>query len=283
MADSSSSATDSRLVISQAIFDSTRCLANCPNFREDWIPEALRLVNQWGTLPAGCECPEALFAYPFAEEYNAVVTVAGPPTFSNVRFRFLILSRALYEYIHNPFQVAEQYVPHWYSGSSLPPLEWDLDLIPPRTVAELDAVLKRGYGPLLLGGTQVLVDAGKLALQRSAPEPKLVQDIWMLLPDAVRRIVRPATFACSMELDFDLVILPSLPDPLPPGYLKEDQAAEYPPSRYEISLQVAVESGDQREVSRLLARRTTKQMIRFMLWILLGMALLAIAAKVLMP
>jgi hypothetical protein len=53
-------------------------------------------------------------------------------------------------------------------------------------------------------------------------------------------------------------------------YITEEQALDYPEGKYEFSLQYAVEHGDQRELDRLLGRRSSKQVLRLALFVLFG-------------
>jgi len=53
------------------------------------------------------------------------------------------------------------------------------------------------------------------------------------------------------------------------GYLTEEQAADYPQGRYELSLQTAAEAGDQGELDALFARRSRAQTWRLG-WLLLA-------------
>src|SRR5262249_17831523 len=124
------------------------------------------------------------------------------------------------------------------------------------------------------GAAQTLVDGGRIVLERPEPQEKLFRDLWALLPDSVRRSIWPATFAFSNDLGFDMFALPALPPGGLPGYLGEEQARDYPSSRYERALQAAVEEGDQPALDRLLARKSMNEMIRLAL-ILIGLSLAA--------
>ena len=105
--------------------------------------------------------------------------------------------------------------------------------------------LANAESPALLGGAQILVDGGKVVFVRRAPDPGLIRGLWTLLPSRTRSELWPATFAYSNALRFDAVVVPR------PGiedftsYTTEEQAADYPAGRYELSLQTAAESGDQ--------------------------------------
>src|SRR5690606_2749966 len=127
----------------------------------------------------------------------------------------------------------------WSAARDLPAVEWPSPPPRPRAVEDLRRVLREGEGPLLLGAAQLLVDGGKLALQRAAPDPKVVRDLWALLPYSTRCEVRPATFAFSDRLGCDLMILPEVPQQEIGGYMTEEQALDYPDSRYERNLQIA--------------------------------------------
>src|SRR5262249_49338633 len=64
-------------------------------------------------------------------------------------------------------------------------------------------------------------------------------------------------------------------------YVREEQAGDYPEGRYELALQVAAEAGDQRDLDALFARRSSAQMLRLCVLLLIVMALLAVAMNVL--
>jgi len=125
----------------------------------------------------------------------------------------------------------------------------------------------------------VLVDGGRVVLERSAPAEELLRGLWQLLPDRSRAELWPASFAFAADLGFDAVVLPVLP-PDPSGVRHtEDGLRDYPQSPYELALQVAVEGGDQRELDHLFARRTGGDTIRLALAIIGGATLLALLSK----
>lgn len=247
------------LSIAQALFDGETPIARSADFLTEWENLAATMCAQFGPLPPEVICPEALFAKPFASKYVAVVQVAGPPAYSSLRFRFLILNKELFNLLSDPFAIAEKFPPNWDMRGSLPELDWPPEPLPKRTIAQLDHILKHGDGPFLLGASQTLVDGGKILLQRDAPDNKLLRDLWNLLPDSTRRNLWPATYAFSNALGFDAVVMPAVPERGLPGYLTEDQTRDYPESRYERDLQAAVESNDQRMLDRLLARRSSTE------------------------
>ena len=72
---------------------------------------------------------------------------------------------------------------------------------------------------------------------------------------------------------YHFAVLPGVPDvSRSPAVLTEDSARDYPQSRYELNLQIAIESGDRAALRRLLARRTVDDAIRLALY-MLGFAL----------
>ena len=123
------------------------------------------------------------------------------------------------------------------------------------------------------------MDSGRIALVREQPDPKLCRDVWSLLPDSTRRQTWPATFAYATRLGFGFVALPHVPDGGIPGYLTEDQARDYPESRYERELQVAVEHNDQRTVDRLFARRSSAETLRLAIWMVVAAVVAAVGLR----
>jgi hypothetical protein len=249
------------LSIEQALFEGDAVRARSGKFADAWLPPAVALCKGFGS-PPDSSCPQALFARPFGPSLVAIVQVLWP------RFRVLVLGRELYRQLHDPFAIAERFPPDWEARGSLPDLAWPPEPLPRRTVAMLDAILKHGDGPFLLGASQTVVDGGKIVLQRPVPDEKLFRDLWATLPDSVRRSIWPATFAFGNELGFDLLAMPAIPEGGLTGYLDENQARDYPDSRYERHLQVAIESNDQPMLDKLLARKTTSEMIRLALIII---------------
>ena len=133
----------------------------------------------------------------------------------------------------------------------------------------------------LLGGTQVLVDGGRVFFKRSAPDPNLIQGLWTLLPNSTRNRLWPASFAFENHLQFDAVVLPRLEAGDLEGYTSEEQAIDYPEGRYELSLQIAAESGDQQELDSLLNRRSVGETWRLGLYLLaLMIGLVAVSSVV---
>jgi hypothetical protein len=261
--------------IAQVLVGDGRVLAQSDDFDPECQPDVEHVIDAF-ELPAGMSAPDSLFAIPIARRHVAVVSVSGR------RFRFLVLSRRLYNVIPDPFAITDHFPPNWEATGTLPAIEWPEELLLRRTVAQLDAIFKHGDGPFLLGACQTLVDSGRIALQRDQPEARLFHDLWALLPDSTRRQTWPATFAYSTRLGFGLVVLPSIPAGGIPAYLNEEQTRDYPESRYERELQVAVEHNDQRTIDRLMARRSSAETLRLALFIVLGAVVLSVATRILM-
>ncbi len=249
----------------------------------DPFPDALNaavldVATRFGARPPGVSVPAAVFATPLLRSHVAVVQLADRPG-NTLGFRFLVLPRRLYEAIGDPFLIADRFRPDWSARGPLPPLSWPPDPLPPRTVAEVAAVLKDGDGPFLLGATQGMLDGVRVVLVRPAPDDSIARSLWKLLPTRSRGELWPATFAFNRELGFHLAVLPAVPAPLPPGTVNEEQAKDYPQGRYELALQIAAEDGDQRELDRLFARRTSRDTLRLAVLILVGAMLAAVASK----
>jgi hypothetical protein len=245
-------------------------------------PEAERIAVLFGSPPAGVACPLAHLAIPFGKKHVAVVQVADRPD-GPLAFRFLVLARELYRHLGDPFAIADRYPPNWTASGALPELEWPMEVLPRRTVEQVQNILKTGDTGLLLGSTQVLVDGGRVAIERPAPAEDFVRGLWQLLPDRTRIDLWPASFAFSDELGFHAVAMPKV-ERDPSGIRHtEDGLRDYPSSSYELSLQIAAEAGDQRELDRLFARRTSADTMRLGLGIIAGALILAAVAKFLLP
>lgn len=238
-------------------------------------PEAERVAVLFGARPAGVACPLAHFACPFGKTHVAVVCVEDQSG-GALGFRFLVLSRELYKHLGDPFAIADRYPPDWTTTGRLDDLAWPMAVLPERTLEQLDAILKTGDTPLILGAVQALVDGNRVLLRRNAPA-QLIRDLWQLLPDRMRCDVWPATFAFSDELGFHAAAGPTLPTARRGvQVLVEEAIRDYPASSYELALQVAIESGDRAALRKLLARRTADDTIRLGLYIL-AFALVAAA------
>lgn len=284
-------------------------LAQSPGFQDAWLPELQQLAQDFGDRPEGVRCPRAVFAKPLGKQQVTVVQVGDQPGDDGtpaLGFHALLLARADYvRYFGDPFFLAEQFPPTWHLTGPLPELSLAADAQPRRTVAMVQRVLQRvkasalpegidpedeeamakyavanAESPALLGGVQVLVDGGKLVFERSEPDHALLSGLWMLLPNATRGALWPATFAFGNALQFDAVVVPRLERvdrSKYPGYTSEEQAADYPQGRYELALQTAAESGEQNELEMLFARRSWNDTWRLAVQLLVVILVLAIA------
>ncbi len=267
-----------------------RLLARSPGFLDEWLPEAQRLCTAFGERPAGLACPACIFAQPFGKQHVAIVQVAdqgiddrGWPV--AIGFHLLVLPRGDYTSLEgDPFVVADRFAPPWQVRGELPALSLPPEPPPRRTVEQVQKVLKRVEdGPNLLGGSQVMVDGGRLVFERPAPDTELMRSLWMLLPTSTRCRLWPASFAFSNVLGFDALVVPHAHGEHYAGYLSEQQAGDYPEGRYELNLQIAAEAGDQRGLDALLARRSRAETWRLGL-ILLGLVVgLTLLARWLIP
>jgi hypothetical protein len=129
---------------------------------------------------------------------------------------------------------------------------------------------------MLLGSAQVLVDGGRLVFERNAPDARLLRDLWSLLPTATRTDLWPASFAFSNGLRFHVLALPTATGPDSLGAVTEAQAGDYPEGRYELALQLAVESDDQADLDALFARRSRAQVLRMGVALLLAFIISAL-------
>lgn len=280
-----------------------------PGFADEWLPEAERIVVGFGVRPAGAACPLAVFALPLTERHIAVVRVADrtDSVERTLAFHFVVVERAAYErYAGDPFQLARQLPATWEADGPMPALAWSAEPLPPRTVEDVQQVLRRvkasalrededpespdfertdhnSESPALLGGVQVLVDGGKLIFARPHGDLALVEGLWTLLPATTRSRRWPASFAFSNDLGFDVVVMPRVPEAQVEGYTTEEQATNYPQGSYELALQTAAESGSQRELDAVFQRRNSSEVLRMALALLIGMMLLVIGSRWFVP
>src|SRR5262245_3333134 len=99
--------------IAQVLVGDGRVLAQSDDFVPECQPDVEHVIDAF-ELPAGTSAPDSLFAIPFARRQVAVVSVSGR------RFRFLILSRRLYNVIPNPFAIVDRFPPNWEATGTLP-------------------------------------------------------------------------------------------------------------------------------------------------------------------
>jgi hypothetical protein len=276
-----------------------------PGFEDDWLPGVERLLVGFGVRTPGVACPAAVFAQPLGVLHVAVIKVADRPDGSGLLYHVLVCRRPDYErFLGNPFALARQVVATREGDGPLPTLTMPHRPPPPRTVVQVQSVLRRvkagalkenedpehpdfqrttdnSESPALLGGVQVLVEGGKLVFERPAPDPDLVEGLWTLLPQSTRARLWPASFAFGNALGFDVLVVPRLYAADYEGYTSEDQAADYPAGHYETALQVAAETGNERDLDALLNRRSGGETVRLGWTLLVAVALLALAPRLL--
>lgn len=291
------------IVIEQALYHRTdgeepQLVAKSAGCQEEWLAEAARLVLAFGDRPVGVQCPEAVFAYPLTSDLVAVVSVADQHD-GTIGFRLLIVPRSAYEqFFGNPFDLARRLPADWQARDNVGALTLPAQAPAPPRVQEVQSVLQRvkssaradaepmvrtvanSESPALLGGVQVLVDGGRVVFER--PEPTgVVPALWTLLPASTRATLWPASFAFSNQLGFDALVVPRARGPEYDDYTTEDQAADYPPGRYELALQTAAEAGDQRHLDQLFGRRSWAETWRLGITLLIALMLLSLASRVL--
>ena len=255
-----------------------RIVAATPEFPFAWEEAAKLMVVRYGAPSADSPMSAAIFALPFGVGSIAVVQVAGLPS-GVLGFRFLILGKPLYEALGAPFAIADRFPPDWASRGELPMLAWPAEPLPHRTVTALQELMKTGDGPFLLGGAQALLDGTRICLKHGDSTESALRTIWQLLPARTQCTLWPATLCFNDELGFDIWAMPEPPEKLPAGCITEEQAKDYKEGRYELALQSAIESGDQRELDRLFARRTSSEMLRLALLMVGGALLIGIGVK----
>jgi hypothetical protein len=273
-------------MIEQAVYGSQgaggyRFQAVSPGFRDEWRAEAEKLCTGFGERPPGVRCPGCVFARPLDSGHVAVVQAADQGADDTGRpgalgFRLLVLPAGLYRDLGaDPFLVADHFPPPWGAGGELPALEWTAGTPPPRTVVQLRPVLEAPHVATLLGGVQALLDGGRLVFERPEPDERLVRGLWSLLPDGDRAELWPASFAFSNAHRFHLLVVPRANGPEYEHYIPEEQAGDYPEGRYERALEVAVMTGNQRDLDALLARRSRAKTLKLLLALLAACVVVA--------
>lgn len=271
-------------MIEQAIYGTAspggyQFLARSPGFSEDWLAEAQQLCTGFGERPTGVACDHAIFARPLGKRHVAVVQVAdqgrddaGRP--GALSFYLVVLPRTLYGQLEgDPFRIAEHFPPPWRERGILSTLEWTAGPPPWRTVEEIQKVLNVPNSATLLGGVQTLIDGGRLAFERNEPDTPLVRSLWALLPVSNRCELWPASYAFGNGHGFHVVVVPRIAGPDYEGYVFEEQAGDYPEGRYELALQLAAETGNQRDLHALFTRRSRAQTLRLAIYLLLAFML----------
>lgn len=281
-------------------------VARSAGFADDWVEDAKDLAIGFGERIGGMRCPLTVFAKPLTPDHVAVVRVKDDadgkyPT--GLRFHFLVVEQSVYEdSIRDPFMLAERIEPAWQGEGTLPAVTIAADAFLPRTVAQVQAVLKRvkaaalregedpeapdfvrtaenSESPALLGGAQILVDGGRLLFERPHGDLALVAGLWLLLPEMTRCRLWPTSFAFGDDLDFDVLVMPRLREDILERYTTEEQAEYYPAGQYEMALQVAAESGNQRDLDAVFLRRDSRQTIRLAVIVLAIVSALVVLSR----
>jgi len=264
-----------------------RLLARSPGFLDEWQTEAERLCAGFGERPAGVACPGCVFARPFGKSHVALVRAADQGQDAQGRpgplgFHVVVLPADLYGYLGgDPFYLAERIPSPWSARDALTPITCPEPPPERRTVAEVRKVLDVPNSATLLGGTQALLDGGKVVFERSAPDEALLRSLWTLLPTSTRKELWPASFAFGNALGFNVLVMPRLDPAMFATYIHEEKAGDYPEGRYELALQTAAEAGNQNELDALFSRRSYREMKRLGLF-LLAIVLFGVLLSVLM-
>src|SRR5262245_2847174 len=141
------------IVVEQAVLhrtrDGARWLARSAGVLDAWQAGAERVASGLGARRESVACPGAVFARPLGPEHVAVVQVAdqgadeaGRP--AALGFHVLVVPREAYTALWgDPFPLADRVPPPWHARGTLPAAAWPAEPLPPRTVAEVQQVLKR--------------------------------------------------------------------------------------------------------------------------------------------
>jgi hypothetical protein len=298
------------IILEQALFhrpdrDEPRLIARSAGVDDLWLPEAEALVLGFGNRVNGLRCPLTVFAKPLTKNQIAIVRVKDdrPELSTGLQFHFLIVERKAYEgWIRDPFMLAEKIEPTWDAKDALPALAIPEEAFSPRTLGQVQAVLRRikaaalhegedpeapdfertmenSESPALLGGAQILVDGGRLVFQRHDGDLGMVAGLWLLLPEATRTRLWPTSFAFSHELEFDVLVVPQLDEMAIESYTTEEQAADYPEGAYELALQRAVETGTQNDLDTVFNRRDSHSTIRLAIIVLVLVSALVLITR----
>ena len=257
-------------MIEQAVFRGTDPVARSGGYSDEYVETTQSMIDALG-LTSGDR--EALFVYRWANDVVAVAQSRG------TLIRVLTVPGSLYRLVHDPFRLTREFTPEFTVRGELLALPWIQGRPAPRNLTDVQKVLREGDAPTLLGAAQALVDGGRIVFQRPQPDQILFEQIWMLLPDSVRGELSIATFASNNALGFDLLVAPAADRDSFPRYLTERHAGDYPEGRYELALQMAVESANEGQMRELFARRSGSQAMRLAWTLLLAAIGLGLAMR----
>jgi hypothetical protein len=251
------------------------------------LPEAVRaaieqLAKDFGATPAAVT-EEVFWAQPLQKEWIALGRAIGlggdqqhPPEV--LAMHFLVLRASDYlAAAGDPFAIAAACPVAWEQRGTLATVTYP---VPPgpRTVQQVRSVIRSPDGLMLLGAVQDLVDGGRVAFVRSKPDTALLRALWTLLPIRARCAMWPATFVYNNAPTFHASIASAeVARTLPPYYLSEEQAANYPEGAYEHAVHAAAETDDQEYLDVLFARRSAAEVWRLGWWLVGGLIVLSFA------
>ncbi len=304
------------ITLEQALFhrpdhEAPRLVARSAGFDAAWIADAQELIDGFGERRGALPCPLTVFAKPIGFKHVAIARVRDdkPEAFASglrllgLHFHFLVVERKAYEAcIRDPFMLAEKIAPTWDAPDTLPALTIAEDTFKPRTLEQVQGVLKRikaaalregedpeapdfernlenSESPSLLGGAQILVDGGRLVFERPEGDLRMVSGLWLLLPEMTRCRLWPTSFAFSQDLDFDVLVAPFVDEIVLESYTTEEQAAGYPEGSYEYALQHAAESGTQEDLDAVFSRRDGHHTVRLAILLLVLVSALVFASQ----
>src|SRR5262249_14592762 len=122
--------------------EAPRLIARSAGFDASWIADAQHLILGFGDRRPGLRCPLTVFARPIGARHVTVARVMSSD--GELHFHFLVVERKAYEaWIRDPFMLAEKLPPSWDAQETLPALTIPSESFSPRTLAQLQAVLKR--------------------------------------------------------------------------------------------------------------------------------------------
>lgn len=240
-----------------------RVVGRSSNILFDWEEEALKFVVRFGQCTEQVESHSGVFVSPMLPNGVSFVGIClirndGSPDLFRIA---IVLHRERFEI--DPWLFAKQFEQSNEKGDletiSVDKL-WPIN----RTVDEIQSILKSGDSPLLLGSSQALIDGCKIIVNQSEVNHDFIHNLWNLLPNQSRKELSFSTIVFSVENRFDISVMPEEIRPSQ-GFLTAEQVRDYPEGRYELALQLAAESGDQRELDRLFARKTSSQMLKLVI------------------
>lgn len=241
------------------------------------MPPTLELVGELQRLQQTiADTPAEVHFVWFFQQVAIIGTVLNKQLFARC------LLRKWYERVPEPFAYIELAPAVW--GNNHPPTsEFSLQQFQPpvRSVATVKAMMPTADGPFLYGGCQALLDRAKIILERSEPDHTTIRQLWQLLPISIQAQTTFISWTQQHECRFDIMMVPVIPVEHP-GYLIEDQARDYPESRYERALQLAIEFDDEASFQKLIHRQSSAQVLRLAFTLVLGMAVLSVVARILL-